>query len=101
MTKAIINGKMYNTETAECKASNIIYGPYGSYELQEELFCKKNGEYFIVRDFSGWNDEDNYEIYHWVLDHRVEPLSENKARIWCENNADVDTYIELFDEPEE
>ena len=46
--KKVINGKMYNTETATL-IKRISEGTYGNWDYaDEELYRKRNGEFFIM-----------------------------------------------------
>lgn len=72
--KKIINGKMYDTETAK---------HIGDRNNCEALYQKKTGEFFLYSE-SG-----------------ITPLSFDEAREWAESKLDADVYIEIFGEPEE
>ena len=101
--KKIINGKMYNTETAKKVATWDNGYPYGDFHYCEEtLYKKKTGEYFFYGEGgplskyarSCGNDD-------WCGGDEFVPLSENEAREWMEKNADADDYIAEFGEVEE
>ena len=95
----IINGKFYDTETAEKIAEICVSYDYDSYFLWEKVYRKKNGEFFIYREMRG--DESGISLYYWVINHQLEPLSNDEAKSWIESNASVETYISLFGKPEE
>ncbi len=95
----IINGKMYDTETAKEIAVNDIHDIYESFHIYEHLYRKKTGEYFLERDIFG--DGSAMEEYYWVLEHRFEPLSIEETKKWMESYCDAEVYIEEFGEPEE
>lgn len=101
--KAIINGRMYNTETAEYigEYSNGLGGSDFK-NLSEELYRKKNGEFFIAGE-GGPLTKYQVEAYGggWTGSERITPLTEAEARDWVEQYCSVDTYIEIFGEPEE
>lgn len=91
--KKIINGKMYNTETAEeiCKYSS---GQYGDFEcIRKTLFKKKTGEFFLKAYGGAMTSYEGEET--------IEPLTEEEAKSFVERNGSVETYIELFGEVEE
>ena len=98
--KQIINGKMYNTETACEIMTNDFFDEWkSSAHICETLYKKENGEFFLCRDMFG--DGDAIDEYYWVLKHRMEPLTEERAKMWVEKYGEVETYIALFGEPEE
>lgn len=101
--KKIINGKMYNTETAKVLGTAYSSAAVNSFEYWEEtLYKKKTGEYFLYGhggaasqyarrvDENSWSDGDGFT-----------PLTESGAKIWAEKYLDVDEYCEIFGEPEE
>lgn len=92
--KKIINGKMYNTETAKKIASYISYkDKYGAI-IAEYLYKKTNGEYFLY-------DLDNTIASYRKLPGIFIPYSVEKAKKWLEENASADIYIQEFGEVEE
>ena len=99
--KKILNGKMYNTETAKRIANRSYSNPRDFNYVSETLYRKKTGEFFLygeggamttysIRTENGWSGGDEFI-----------PLSEGKARKWMETYCDADEYIEVFGEPEE
>lgn len=97
--KKIINGKLYNTGTAEkvglwsngrsTRDFRCVY---------ETLYRKKTGEYFLhgeggamttyaenVGDMRGWGE-------------RIYPMTYDEARSWAENKLDADEYEAIFGE---
>ena len=99
--KKIINGKMYNTETAKllCEAC----GRRGSASWwKEQLYRKKTGEYFLFGEGGpGSRWAVPLDINSWNEGEDVIPMTEEEARAWAEKNADVEEYCEIFGEPEE
>jgi hypothetical protein len=101
--KKIINGKMYNTDTAECVASfaeDCSINDFKYYE--EDLFRKKTGEYFL---YGSGNQLSKYRngVFNKELwkNQDITLVSEERAMKWVEEFCDADTYIQLFGEPEE
>lgn len=101
--KKIINGRMYNTDTAKrlCSADNG-----GScrdfYHWEEELYQKKTGEFFL---YGEGGPASKYSRScgqnEWCGGCDITPMTEQQAREWMERNATADEYIEVFGEPEE
>ena len=101
--KKIVNGKMYNTDTAK-EVATWSNGYYGSdfRNCTEVLYRKKNGEFFL----NGWGgpmSKYREEAYGggWTNGETIVPLTEEEAKAWVEEHAVVDTYIALFGEVEE
>lgn len=101
--KKIINGKMYNTETAKVLGTACSSAAVNSFEYWEEtLYKKKTGEYFLYGhggaasqyarrvDANSWSDGDGFV-----------PLTETQAMKWAEMYFSADDYCEIFGEPEE
>lgn len=101
--KKIINGKMYNTETAEeinCW-ENTPYKSNYAYFI-EYLYRKKTGEFFL---YGSGNASSKYcqETADRTRSsgERIVPISNEEAKAWVEQYCDVYTYIDLFGEVEE
>ena len=102
--KKIINGKMYNTETAEVVVAydnGLSYRDFGWCEMT--LYRKKTGEYFCVGEggpmsqFARVSDDGNNRS----SGVSVKPLTADEARKWAERYGSADEYIAEFGEPEE
>lgn len=97
--KKVINGKRYDTETAEFigKWENI----YNSADLQyesEELYKKKTGEFFM---YGSGGPASNYAVQtgtnSWSGSCKITPITEDEAKKWVEKYLDGDTYENLFE----
>ena len=95
--KKVINGKMYNTETADLLAT-WDNGRWGNFDvLEEKLFRKRNGEFFLYgyggpKSVYAQPDGDG-----WVSSgHEIILLSEKEAREWAEEHLNGDEYEEIF-----
>lgn len=100
--KKIIDGKMYNTETAEELASRCENCRSFSY-VSERLYRTKKGAYFLAGEGGpcsryGVSDEDGTGADGG---HDIIPISEEVARQWMERHGDADDYVTAFGEPEE
>lgn len=99
--KKIINGKVYDTDTAKMVGSWDNGHPANDFAYcSEELYRKKTGEFFLngeggalsryanhSGDNSGWGDE-------------IIPLTYNAAQEWAEKHLDGDGYCAIFGEPD-
>ena len=83
--RKIINGKMYNTETAKLICNREERDGCNWYTGQ--VYKKNTGEYFLY--------EDNPYMEH------ITPLSKEDAKQWIEIRGTVEEYIAEFGEPEE
>lgn len=101
--KKIINGKRYDTDTAEFigKWENI----YNSADLQyecEELYRKKTGEFFM---YGEGGPASSFAVQtgttSWSGSCKITPITEDEAKKWVEENLDGDTYENLFEIEEE
>ena len=95
--KKIINGKVYNTQTAKC----LVEWDNGHFKsdfnyCSEDLYRKRTGEYFLhgqggamskyssrSGNSSGWGDQ-------------IIPLTLDEAKEWAEKKLDGDEYESIF-----
>lgn len=97
--KKIINGKKYDTETAEKVGSDSYNGSPRDFEYwSEELYRKRTGEFFLygeggasskyaeARGQSGW----------YGGGEKIIPLEYKEAVEWAEKHLTTDEYEELF-----
>jgi hypothetical protein len=100
--KKIICGKLYNTASATCVGSDEYSYPGQLHYWCEDLYRKKNGEYFLYCEggpasryarFTGPNERSGGET--------IVPMSVDEAKNWVEEHLDVEKFIEEFGEPEE
>lgn len=84
--KKVINGKLYNTDTAN--EIGYIYDTSGCGNWDEYLFQKKTGEFFLK---------------HWSYrsGEYIEPISFREAQKWVEDHMDADSYSKIFGDPDE
>ena len=90
--KRIINGKLYNTETARLIAKSPQHPNYGDFNcFVREVFKKKTGEYFLHEEgfvYSlGYNWED-----------KITPLTTERTKQILESMEEdgIDAYITEF-----
>ena len=95
--KQIINGKRYDTSTAELINSYEYSYPRDFNYVYEQLYRKKTGEFFIAgeggplskyRQSCGQNE--------WSGGSRIVPLSFEDAQMWVEEHCSADRYEEIF-----
>ena len=83
--KRIIDGKVYDTETAHQVGrpwSPAGLGPSDFEWYEETLYRKRTGEYFLHGE-------------------RIMPMGYDQARQWAEGHLEVEEYIAAFGDPGE
>lgn len=101
--KKIINGKMYNTETAK-EIGSWNNGRYRSdfYYVGETLYKKKTGELFVFGEGGAASRyAERCGGNSTCFGEDIIPLSQQDAKEWVERKLDADAYVELFGEVEE
>lgn len=101
--KQIINGRMYNTETAKEVGNYSSYGGWRDFSHYEEsLYKKKTGEFFLYGEGGPMTEYAVPEgLNCWSGGSKIIPLTLDEAKTWAEKNLDADEYIEIFGEVEE
>ncbi|MCL1789836.1 MAG: hypothetical protein FWG40_00505 [Peptococcaceae bacterium] len=100
--KKVIEGKMYDTDTAKAVAfwdNNLGRTDFGWYS--ETLYKKKTGEFFLHGE---GNANSKYTTPHgensWGGGEETTPLSISEAQKWAER-LDGDEYVKIFGDVEE
>lgn len=101
--KKIINGRMYDTNTANGVGEwESSYGYTDFHWYQEKLFRKRTGEYFL---YGEGNAASPYrravEQNCWTGSEDIKPLTVEEARIWAEEHLTADEYETEFGEVSE
>lgn len=96
--KKIINGKVYDTETAKELGSWSNMADYGNFAQFSETLCrKKTGEFFL---YGAGGPATKYAVAEgsnsWRGGERIMPLSFAEARSWAEEHLDGDEYEAIF-----
>ena len=99
----IINGRRYNTETARYVATwdNGRY-PNDFHYVEETLYCKANGEYFLHGrggPASGYAEPEGSNM--WTSGQKIRPMSRAEATRWAEEAMTGAEYVAEFGEPDE
>ena len=101
--KRIINGRRYDTSTAE-KIGEWDNGlGCGEFEhCSEALYRKRTGEFFLygvggaMTNYAESCSDGSYSGGEIIC-----PYTEAEAREWCENHLDADEYESIFGSVEE
>lgn len=95
--KKIINDKKYDTETAECVDSWQYSYPNDFHYVREELYQKKNGEFFLYGEGGAASCyAESVTQNERCGGEAIKPLSDDAAKEWLEQHSDADTYEKLF-----
>lgn len=95
--KKIIEGKMYDTETAKEMGSDSYLYPGDFNHWVETLYKKRTGEYFlhgIGGPMSKYSESCGQN--QWIGGQKIIPLSYEAARSWAEEHLSADDYQEIF-----
>lgn len=95
--KKIINGKKYDTNTAECVGEFENSCNRGDFNfVRELLYKKKTGEFFIY-GYGGANSkwQESCGQNSRSSGEGIEPLTIDEAKTWVEN-FDCEEYENLF-----
>ena len=96
----IINGKKYNTETAEMVGEYWNgRSPSDFSHVSEELYKKRTGEFFL---YGEGGPMTKYKVTvgtnSWSGGESIVPLTFEEAREWAEEHLEVDEYEAIFGE---
>lgn len=92
--KKIIQGKLYNTETAtECGYRKSKHSITDFNWFEETLYRKKTDEFFLCGEGNG---ASKYAHGRMII-----PITLKEAKSWVESYLEVEDYIELFGDVEE
>lgn len=100
--KKVINGRLYNTETAKHignQGNGLGWNDFRC--IDEDLYLKKTGEFFLAGEGGALTKYAEVTEHGRCAGSGIIPLTEDEARDWVETYLDVDAYIEVFGEPEE
>lgn len=100
--KKIIEGKLYNTETAiliGSTSNNVSKLDFKYFE--EDLYRTKKGAWFLA---GKGGPLSNYatpvEGGGWTGGENIIPISEEAAKDWVEKHLSTEDYLELFEAEE-
>lgn len=97
--KKIINGKKYDTATAQLIGEDSWGGGKSDFHwTSEELYKKKTGEYFLFGEGGPASGYAKNEGYGWCAGEEICPLTIDEAKDWAERHMTVDAYESVFGE---
>lgn len=96
--KRIIDGKRYDTSTAE-EIATATHGYRREFSYYEEtLYCKRTGEYFLYGYGHGASRYAEQVLGAWGPGEDIIPMTYEQARQWAERNLEADEYEREFGE---
>jgi hypothetical protein len=101
--KKVINGSLYNTETAQSLGCVEPAG-YNSSDFnyfKETLYRTKSGKYFLHGEGHGNSRYGEWRGNTGGWGEQIRPYTPEEARQWAGENLSAKEYIEAFGEPEE
>ena len=100
--KKIINGKVYDTQTAECVGEQSWGNMSDFAYCNEELYRKRTGEYFLYGVGGGMSKYAQSSGQNsWGWGEKILPLTLAEAQAWAEEHLDGDEYEKIFGAVEE
>ena len=100
--KKVINGALYDTETAKPLGEDSYSNPGDFQHWVETLYRTKSGKYFLHGKGGAMT---KYAVCvaqnEWSGGEKIIPLDLDSAQKWAEEHLDGDEYIRAFGEPEE
>lgn len=96
--KKIINGRLYDTETAKMIGSwsNGLSSSDFHY-CTEDIYQKKNGEYFLHGSGGAMSKYGKSYGGGMCGSQDIIPMTEKEVKIWAETHLTADEYMELYD----
>lgn len=102
--KKVIDGKRYDTDTAQV-CGECSYGYPGDFNhVSETLYMKRTGEFFLYGEGGPRSKyAESVSMNEWTGGERITPLTEDEAKAWAEENLTGEEYEEIFtvEEPED
>ena len=97
--KKIINNKVYSTETAKLLGTwSNAYGVRDFNYCSEELYRKKNGEFFLYGEGNALSKYAQKYVDGMGYGEKIIPLTYEQAQSWAEEKLDADEYEKIFGE---
>lgn len=101
--KKVIEGKLYNTETAQ-ELGYVEPAGYNSSDFnyfRETLYRTKSGKYFLHGEGHGNSRYGEWHGNSGGWGEQIRPYTPVEAREWAEEHLDAEEYAKAFGEPEE
>ena len=97
--KSIIEGKKYDTETAELIGEDSFSNQGDLHYWCESLYVTKNGSYFLVGEGGAMSQYSKKEGSNsWSGSSNIYPFGESEAFMWAEKHLSTDIIEKYFSE---
>lgn len=97
--KKIIDGKLYNTQTAKLLGEDSYSNPSDFNYWIESLFQKRTGEFFLYGEGGPMSRyAQTTGPNEWSSGGEIQPLTAENARQWAEKHLSADEYESIFGE---
>lgn len=98
--KKIINGKKYDTETAEKIGSYSNGSNWRDFShFEENLYRKRTGEFFLHGEGGPMTRyAESCGMNNWSGGEKIMPLGYEQAKKWAEEHMEADDYEAVFGE---
>lgn len=97
--KKIIDGKLYNTETAKFLGEDSYSNASDFAHWSEELYQKRTGEFFLYGEGGPMSRyAQTIGQNEWSGGEQIQPLTVENARQWAEEHLSADEYESIFGE---
>ncbi len=93
--KKTINGKIYNTATAT-KVGYFDNNRDGFDHMEETLYMKRSGEYFLHGEGGARTEYGKYEDGSYSWGEEIIPMSSKAARMWCHESLSAEECEKMF-----
>lgn len=95
--KKIINGKRYDSDTAQLIAEGTGGYPGNFNYYKEGLYRKRTGEFFLAGEGGPSSKySKQVELNSWSGGENIFPLTYQQATEWGEKHMDADDYEKVF-----
>ena len=96
--KKVINGKVYDTETAVSVGDWSFGNGFRDFRyIHETLYRKKTGEFFLHGEGGARTQyAEHVDQNTWSGGERIMPMSYQEAQKWAEEHLDGDEYEAIF-----
>jgi hypothetical protein len=97
--KKVIEGKLYDTSTAErlgCYCKGRDGNDFNWF--QEILYRTKSGRYFLYGEGGPLTHYASRNGNNWGFGERIMPIDRETAQVWAEKSLDGDEYQAIFGE---
>ena len=96
--KKIINGRLYDTETAKMIGSwSNGLGSSDFHYCTEYLYQKKTGEYFLYGSGGAMSIYGKSYGGGMCWGEDIVPMTEKEVKVWAEVHLTADEYMELYE----